>query len=124
MGGSAVQLSASQHDPNILWYPQAKVKIARLKLEGYNSSYIMIREIESTAHYSDKEKRRAMEILIRGKSNSIRRNALDKCETVDQQIDCLIDHATDETILSLSFQVRVHVVSIKLYSIMLSIWCC
>ena len=64
----------------------------------------MCEEINSTQHYSAKH-RKGMEILINGYGDKMRKiYTKNKCDSIEDQIDCLIDHADDKNILSLTWQ--------------------
>eukprot|EP01083_Nonionella_stella_P007613 21942_1 len=103
-------LSLSVATPNqkkkeLMWYPKHKIYIAKLKLNCYKSTYVMLEEINSTRHFSSPY-RPAMEQIINGFAGDTARKKFtkNKCDSVEDQIDVLIDHADDPHILSLTWQ--------------------
>eukprot|EP00455_Lapot_gusevi_P005433 TRINITY_DN12319_c0_g1_i7.p1 TRINITY_DN12319_c0_g1~~TRINITY_DN12319_c0_g1_i7.p1 ORF type:complete len:437 (+),score=120.35 TRINITY_DN12319_c0_g1_i7:208-1518(+) len=106
--GSSASGSASStgNAAAALWYPRRKINIAKLKLEGYNPSYVMIREMEETVpkHAGSKYFGRLQQV-IRGSRNRVRSQApYDTPLSVEKQVECLIDHATDGNILGRTFE--------------------
>ncbi len=51
------------------WYPEHKIYIAKLKLNCYKSTYVMLEEIHSTGHFSSKKLYNGMKLLINGFTN-------------------------------------------------------
>ncbi|ETO08865.1 DNA dependent protein kinase catalytic subunit [Reticulomyxa filosa] len=98
--------SGSANNPDIAWYPKHKVEIAKMKLNGYKSSYVMVEEIQSTTHYKAHHYQ-VMKRIINGELSNVHSKRLkypDQCETVEDQVECLIDHAMDDSILSITWQ--------------------
>ncbi|KAI8997006.1 hypothetical protein BDB01DRAFT_840542 [Pilobolus umbonatus] len=83
---------------DVKWYPENKIEIAKRKLDGDNPAYIVTTELtnghENQFYYDSVTK------LARGDTeNNIRARVKERCESVKQQVDCLIDLATDPHIL-------------------------
>ncbi len=84
-----------------------RIEIARLKLNRYKSSYIMIEAIKSTQHFRAPFKPQMIKLISGIKtegSQSIRKDFPERCENVEDQITCLLEHAMDKNILSLTWQ--------------------
>jgi DNA-dependent protein kinase catalytic subunit len=80
------------------WYPREKLSIAEQKLESHNSSYIMALEIK--AGHGHKKECEALLRIVQGDPNiNVRAKVGAICKNVEEQVDCLIDHATDPNIL-------------------------
>ncbi|XP_042616499.1 DNA-dependent protein kinase catalytic subunit-like isoform X2 [Cyprinus carpio] len=88
----------SVNTKEINWFPLQKVNFARRKLEGANPSVITSEELclgfEKTAEY------KGMLAVARGeKEHNIRARHNEKDLSVEDQVDCLLDQATDPNIL-------------------------
>ncbi|KYQ91591.1 DNA-dependent protein kinase subunit [Tieghemostelium lacteum] len=85
------------------WFPKQKVSIAKKKLELYNPSAITLEELASSIH-SGTAYEKPLEAIIKGDPRHNIRSKVGKvCNSVKQQVDCLIDQATDPNILSRSW---------------------
>ena len=102
---SQSQSQSQDNKDELLWYPKHKIYIATLKLNMYKSTWVMLEEINSTQHFTSSHTKQ-MQLLINGCSNNKLRRKFNKnkCKNVEDQIDCLIDHADDDNILSLTWQ--------------------
>ncbi|GIX68921.1 DNA-dependent protein kinase catalytic subunit [Caerostris extrusa] len=85
------------------WFPKQRIQIARKKLEGFNPCYIT-RTVLELGHKSKKDIFKAMESVCVGNVESnvrakMKKNGL----TVEEQVDCLIDLATDPHVLCLTY---------------------
>ncbi|KAI9262203.1 hypothetical protein BDA99DRAFT_438677 [Phascolomyces articulosus] len=90
--------SSSAFDQKIAWFPQQKLETARNKLSlenpGYTMSQSVLRNINVEPY------RIAMGKVARGDSQfNIRARIGEKCASVQEQVRCLIDLATDPHIL-------------------------
>lgn len=88
----------SVNTKEINWFPLQKVNFARRKLEGANPSVITSEEVclgfEKTPEY------KGMLAVARGEEqHNIRARHNEKDLSVEDQVDCLIDQATDPNIL-------------------------
>ncbi|KND04346.1 uncharacterized protein SPPG_00077 [Spizellomyces punctatus DAOM BR117] len=93
---------ASGSSENVLnppeWYPQQKLDIARRKLEGDNPCYITTQELEWG--HGEKPWFQAVRDVVMGEKGTNRRSDVgQKCSSVKEQVECLIDQATDPNIL-------------------------
>ncbi|KAJ3051099.1 hypothetical protein HK097_007924 [Rhizophlyctis rosea] len=80
------------------WYPQQKLAIARRKLEGENPAYITAQELE-WGHRDKKWFSNAKTVLMGDARVNRRAQAGRVCKDVKEQVECLIDQATDPSIL-------------------------
>ncbi|KAJ3289779.1 hypothetical protein HK104_007245 [Borealophlyctis nickersoniae] len=80
------------------WYPQQKLDIARRKLEGENPAYLTGQELQ-WGHEGRKWYPEARKVLMGDASINKRAQAAQKCKDVREQVECLIDQATDPSIL-------------------------
>ncbi|GAB5372938.1 hypothetical protein AAMO2058_001707200 [Amorphochlora amoebiformis] len=83
------------------WYPKAKVKIARMKLEGEHPSTILLQEIKQHRSWRNDDFRKCYANLIKGVGTGRVRSkkGFRRCDTVREQVDYLVDLATDPEIL-------------------------
>ncbi|CAG8541281.1 7953_t:CDS:2, partial [Funneliformis caledonium] len=80
------------------WYPRLKLDIARRKLELENPANIVCNELK--AGHSNKPWYPSIIKIAQGDPNhNIRAKACQKCFSVKEQVECLIDLATDPHVL-------------------------
>ncbi|KAI6646753.1 DNA-dependent protein kinase catalytic subunit [Oopsacas minuta] len=79
-------------------FPKQKVDTARQKLLGYNPAYVMLTDLK-LGHEKSVEFSALKRILMGESRDNIRARVGEKCSSVNEQIACLIDHATDPNIL-------------------------
>ncbi|KAF9401271.1 hypothetical protein BGX21_002182 [Mortierella sp. AD011] len=80
------------------WYLQQKMDIASKKLEGYNPSYLTVMEL-NMGHANKVFLPALSKIALGDKQHSVRAKYGRVCPSVQSQIECLIDMATDLDIL-------------------------
>lgn len=78
-------------------YPKIKIDIVRQKLLGYNSGKIMMEELKQSKHNKAPFIDFVTRIVL--KENTLR-GSKEETFSVPQQVDCLIEHAMDPSILS------------------------
>lgn len=79
------------------WYPQQKMKHARHKLEGANSTTIMIEELK--AGHSQKPFINDYILVVKGLPNINYRATKGDDLSEEEQVKCLLDHSTDYNLL-------------------------
>ncbi|KAL5274705.1 PRKDC family protein [Megaselia abdita] len=82
---------------------QLRVDSVRYKLEGYNPKYLTIRDLENGNIMKNEDYLRAYIKLVKGFFNN-RTNLPDACLSVEDQIKCLIDQATDPVLLGVAYE--------------------
>ncbi|XP_065898419.1 DNA-dependent protein kinase catalytic subunit-like isoform X2 [Dysidea avara] len=92
------QTQGGDPDTHETWYPREKVDQAKKKLLGYNSAHIMETDLK-LGHGKSQEFPYLRTILLGDKRHNKRAQVGVKCDTVEEQVACLIDHATDVNIL-------------------------
>ena len=85
------------------WYPKQKVDSARKKLCGYNPAHVMLIDLKM-GHEKSPEFSALKLILLGDPRDNVRARIGEKCSSVNEQISCLIDHATDPNILGRTWQ--------------------
>ena len=83
------------------WYPQQKIDRMKDKLVGKNSARVMMKEL-STSPHSKKEYFSKIKAALVGPKEGYRYKILKQkkhCLEVEEQVDFLIEHATDPDIL-------------------------
>ncbi|KAI1315202.1 hypothetical protein EDD11_001140 [Mortierella claussenii] len=80
------------------WYLQQKMGIARRKLEGYNPAYLTVEEL-NMGHANKPFLAAISKIAMGDKQHSVRARHGEVCGSVQGQVECLIDMATDLDIL-------------------------
>lgn len=83
---------------------QLKVETAQYKLELWNPAEITISELRSSVH-ANKPYTAALEAIVRGDpSRNVRARVSGTiCKSVQEQVDCLLDQATDPNLLGRIF---------------------
>lgn len=85
-------------ESNVKWYPSEKINQAKRKLCGANSVHIMIEEL--TMGHSGKKYLEAYIAHVKGNpSFNARARMAQKDLSVEDQVECLIDHAKDYNLL-------------------------
>ncbi len=97
-----LQEDEENEDPRS-WFPKEKIAIAKKKLEGYNPAHITVEELAKSVHaqapYLAELKR-----IVRGvPKDNVRARTAEKCGSVKEQVDCLVDQATDPNILGRTY---------------------
>ncbi|XP_072167838.1 DNA-dependent protein kinase catalytic subunit-like [Diadema setosum] len=85
------------------WYPKQKISYARLKLEGANPTYITRKELD-LGHSKNQGPCKAFKSACRGDGGSKRAQCPERGLSVEDQVACLIDQATDPNILGRTWQ--------------------
>jgi len=98
--GSAANSSSLESD--LSWYPKEKIRVAKRKLRGDNPCAIMVAELSATALplRSPRIAAAATKWVMGHPSRHIRaKNHWHGCVTSAEQVECLVDLATDANIL-------------------------
>ncbi|XP_067887902.1 DNA-dependent protein kinase catalytic subunit isoform X2 [Heterodontus francisci] len=82
----------------INWYPMQKVNYAKRKLEGANPSTITRDELR-LGHEKSKAYASYVAVAMGDKDHNVRAREPEEGLSVERQVDCLIDQATDPNIL-------------------------
>jgi len=81
------------------WFPNEKLRIVNKKLDGFNPALIVIEELRGSIH-NKKPYLKNLEVFVSGdKKENIRAKVGEQCSSVAEQVECLIDLATDPNIL-------------------------
>lgn len=88
---------------NSQWFPKKKIDIARRKLELENPAYITWSELKESVHASHAYIKSLQDIVLGDPKVNIRARVKERCSDVKQQVDCLVDQATDPNILGRSW---------------------
>jgi len=80
------------------FFPQQKIDIVEKKLSLHNPSYITMEELDKSIHVN-KFYYPELKKVVLGEPPHIRSQTPEICSSVAQQIDCLIDQATDPNVL-------------------------
>lgn len=88
----------SEEDASV-WFPKEKIGIARKKLSRYNPVHIMVQELRTSVH-GKKPYLRSLEIIVNGEAkHNARARHGERCDTVAEQVECLVDLASDPNVL-------------------------
>lgn len=86
------------------WYPSQKIKQARRKLCGANPVSIMTEDLIA-GHQKNELYLKAYVDLVKGvPEHNLRAKMAEDDLSVEEQVDCLIDHATDYNLLGRMFE--------------------
>lgn len=112
----ATQQTTSGDSNPSSWFPQNKIDIAKRKLNKLNPAHIMWNELVTSVHrvrqiqpnpkpnLQNKPYLKHLQAVVMGDPNhNIRAQVKEKCQSARQQVDCLVDMATDPNILGRSW---------------------
>mmetsp|Transcript_15125 Transcript_15125/g.59220 ORF Transcript_15125/g.59220 Transcript_15125/m.59220 type:complete len:1470 (+) Transcript_15125:2-4411(+) len=82
-----------------VWFPKEKIGIASKKLSRYNPVGIMAQELRTSVH-GKKPYLRHLERIVSGEAkHNVRARIGERCDTVAEQVACLVDLASDPNVL-------------------------
>jgi DNA-dependent protein kinase catalytic subunit len=90
-------------DNSQTWFPRKKIQIAQRKLELTNPAYITLSELNESIHCNKSYMSALKDIVLGDPTLNIRATIKEKCSSTKEQIECLIDQATDPNILGRSW---------------------
>lgn len=107
-----VDVNSDMQDGNavfadVAWYPMKKLAIVRYKLSQYNPASIMSTEIKdnrSVLAAKNGMMERCLECIQGTKVKAKRATAGKQCESVEQQLDFILEQSTDPNILGRTWQ--------------------
>jgi DNA-dependent protein kinase catalytic subunit len=85
------------------WFPKKKIDIVRRKLRGDNPSHITFAELRESVHDGQTYLKSLQKIVLGDASVNKRATIKESCPSVRDQIECLIDQATDPNILGRTY---------------------
>ncbi|KAK3917413.1 DNA-dependent protein kinase catalytic subunit [Frankliniella fusca] len=94
---NVAQPYGTKESPNLTWLPVVKIEQAKKKLEGNNPVAVMREDLESKIHSDFKDG--YLKTLNGTSQHNIRAKLADSGLTPRQQVECLIDLATDPNVL-------------------------
>jgi len=87
------------NDGQSAWFPKEKIRIATKKLDGYNPALILVEELQGSVH-AKRPYLPYLEKITKGvPEDNIRARVGEQCSSVAEQVNCLVDLATDPNIL-------------------------
>jgi len=81
------------------FFPKNKIEIARRKLNKSNPAYITWHELKTSTHQNKPYLPALQAIVLGDPQHNIRATINEKCADAKEQVDCLVDQATDPNIL-------------------------
>eukprot|EP01118_Nematostelium_gracile_P006497 TRINITY_DN2088_c0_g1_i1.p1 TRINITY_DN2088_c0_g1~~TRINITY_DN2088_c0_g1_i1.p1 ORF type:complete len:348 (+),score=104.46 TRINITY_DN2088_c0_g1_i1:28-1044(+) len=85
------------------WFPKKKITIVERKLNGHNPSHITVTELKDSVHSAGYFLKNLNNIVLGDKEHNIRARVGEKCASTKEQVDCLVDQATDPNILARTY---------------------
>ncbi|XP_022179332.1 DNA-dependent protein kinase catalytic subunit-like isoform X2 [Myzus persicae] len=99
-----LRIDSDFNSKEIQWFPKQKILSGKDKMNGINPIEILCRELEISCISNDYKKALLNILKSDSQNNTYKRSELQKCNiTHNQQIDCLLDIATDHQILCLAY---------------------
>jgi DNA-dependent protein kinase catalytic subunit len=80
------------------WYPRKKIAIARRKLNGDHPCAVLLQELKENVQVQNANAYSGAEKLIWGSTGTVRRR-IERCITVEEQVECILDLATEPELL-------------------------
>jgi DNA-dependent protein kinase catalytic subunit len=93
------QKSLAGGDGDALWFPKKRIEIATQKLNGWNPAFITEKELRESTQSTKPYLNNIIRVVRGDAKENARAQAKDKCVSVKEQVDCLVDQATDPAIL-------------------------
>lgn len=87
---------------DLTWYPRQRVAYARRKLEGGNPAYITKEEL-TLGHSTSNVFKEMISTCLGEEERNVRARMSREDLTPEEQVECLIDQATDENLLGRTF---------------------
>jgi DNA-dependent protein kinase catalytic subunit len=95
--------SLEQENPTS-WFPKKKIDVVKRKLQKTNPSYITFSELQEKSVHSNAPYLKHLQQIVLGEhSVNIRARVKEKCSSTMEQVECLIDQATDPNILGRTY---------------------
>jgi len=85
------------------WLAKEKIEIVKRKLRGDNPAYITVMELKESVHASQIYHKSLQQIVLGEPDFNVRAKVKEKCTSVKEQVDCLVDQATDPNILGRAY---------------------
>lgn len=82
-----------------VWFPQKKMEIVKKKLFTHNPAYITLQELTEGIHGNKEKLISNVSKILLGPKDSFRSNQPKVCKSISDQVECLIEQATDPNIL-------------------------
>jgi DNA-dependent protein kinase catalytic subunit len=85
------------------WFPKEKIAIAKKKLDGYNPAHITTEELNGSVHAHAPYMGHLRQIVGGNPAANVRARVGERCASVKEQVDCLVDQATDPNVLGRTY---------------------
>ncbi|XP_066926532.1 DNA-dependent protein kinase catalytic subunit-like [Clytia hemisphaerica] len=103
--------SSNEKGKTNVWDPRFKVNVCKMKLSGINPAYIMSQDLEYGVFLNNKSLNRKVQAVAEGDPHQNYRAAMLKATkdpsthvlNVEEQVDCLVDLATDKNVIGRIF---------------------
>ncbi|KAI8641990.1 hypothetical protein BD408DRAFT_483034 [Parasitella parasitica] len=95
--------ASSSIDRDIAWYPQNKIRVVKRKLNKGNPAYITTEEL-ANGHKAKPYFDDIVRIAKGVRGQNTRANVGETCKTTNEQVRCLIDQATDPSVLGIAYE--------------------
>eukprot|EP01119_Soliformovum_irregulare_P013151 TRINITY_DN3471_c1_g1_i1.p1 TRINITY_DN3471_c1_g1~~TRINITY_DN3471_c1_g1_i1.p1 ORF type:complete len:703 (-),score=223.51 TRINITY_DN3471_c1_g1_i1:67-2175(-) len=86
-----------------VWFPKKKIEIVQRKLDGYNPAYITVQELRESVHARQNFMKNLESAILGDAECNARARIKQRCPSVKDQVECLIDQATDANILARTY---------------------
>ena len=86
-----------------VWFPKKKIEIVQRKLNGDNPAYIAVAELKESVHASQPFIKALSAIVLGDPASCVRARVKEHCANAQEQVECLIDQATDPNILARTY---------------------
>lgn len=87
----------------LAWNPETRISIVQRKLSGANPLKIIKDELSLSIHAAKPDMLRRYKRLVTGESSNLRNNVAEEELSVEDQVSCLIEMATDKTLLAMIY---------------------
>jgi len=80
-----------------------KIDIVKRKLNRENPAFITVAELKESVHASSSYVKSLQQIVLGEVNVNARANVKEKCSSTKEQVDCLVDQATDPNIVGRTY---------------------
>ncbi len=99
----AREQSGGAEDNVNVWFPKQKIDIAKRKLNRENPAYITVAELKESIHASAPYFKSLQQIVLGETGVNIRASVKEKCTSTKEQVDCLVEQATDPNLVGRTY---------------------
>jgi DNA-dependent protein kinase catalytic subunit len=103
LGTKAAKLGAASDKEARRWYPLKRLAVVGRKLSLGNPGHITAQELRESVHRHNRLLDKMVEVALGDREHNVRARVREVCSSVMEQVDCLLDQATDPNVLAKTY---------------------